>query len=65
VAYAQQLIDSRQYALDSDWGKVQPSASEQNAFLESHTWEDYARWYLGLTGGARDQTGAGIGSTSG
>jgi hypothetical protein len=58
VAYAQQLIDSRQYVLDSDWGKVQPSADEQNAYLESHTWEEYARWHLGLTGGARDQTKA-------
>jgi hypothetical protein len=58
VAYAQQLIDSRQYVLDSDWGKVQPSASEQNAFLKSHTWEEYAQWHLGLTDGARDQTKA-------
>jgi hypothetical protein len=24
VAYARQLIDARQYVLDSDWGKVQP-----------------------------------------
>jgi hypothetical protein len=58
VAYAQQLIDSRQYVLGSDWGKVQPSASEQNAVLKSHSWEEYARWHLGLTGGARDQTKA-------
>jgi hypothetical protein len=59
VAYAQQLIDGRQYVLGSDWGKVQPGASEQNAFLRSHTWEEYARWHLGLTDGARDQTKAG------
>ena len=58
VAFAQQLIDSRQYVLDSDWGKVQPSASERNAYLESHTWEEYARWHLGFTDGARDQTKA-------
>ena len=25
VAKAQQLIDARQYVLDSDWGAVQPS----------------------------------------
>ena len=58
VAYAQQLIDSHQYVLNSDWGKVQPGASERNAFLESHSWEEYARWHLGLTDGARDQTKA-------
>jgi hypothetical protein len=58
VARAQQLIDSRQYVLDSDWGKVQPGASEENAFLESHSWEEYALWHLGLTDGASDHTKA-------
>jgi hypothetical protein len=58
VAWAQQLIDSGQYVLDSDWGKVQPRASEQNAFLKSHSWEEYARWHLGLTDGAKDHTKA-------
>ena len=58
VAYARQLIDSGQYVQDSDWGKVQPRASDQNAFLKSHSWEEYARWHLGLTDGAKDQTKA-------
>src|SRR5487761_177957 len=58
VARAQQLIDSRQYVLDSDWGKVQPGTSEQNAFLKSHSWEEYAQWHLGLTEGVSDGTKA-------
>ena len=58
VARARQLIDSRQIVLDSDWGEVQPGAAEQNAFLESHSWEEYAQWHLGLTEGASDQTKA-------
>jgi hypothetical protein len=58
VARAQQLIDSRQYVLKSDWGKVQPGAREQDAFLKSHSWDEYAEWHLGLTDGARDQTKA-------
>ena len=58
VAYARQLIDSRQYVLRSDWGEVQPGARERNAFLKSHSWEEYAQWHLGLTDGARDQTKA-------
>jgi hypothetical protein len=58
VAYAQRLIDSRQYVLDSNWGDVQPGAAEQNAFLKSHSWEDYAQWHLGLTDGAGDHTKA-------
>jgi hypothetical protein len=58
VAHARQLIDSRQYVLDSDWGEVQPRAEDQNRFLESHSWEDYAVWHLGLTDGATDETKA-------
>ena len=58
VAHARQLIDARQYVLDSDWGEVQPSAGQGNAFLESHSWADYAAWHLGLTDGAGDETKA-------
>ena len=58
VAWARHLIDAGQYVLDSDWGKTQPSSSEQNAFLKSHSWQEYARWHLGLTDGARDETKA-------
>ena len=58
VARARELIDSRQYVLDSDWGEVQPGADAQNAYLESHSWEEYAQWHLGLTDGANDETKA-------
>jgi hypothetical protein len=58
VAHAERLIRNRQYVLDSDWGDVQPGADEQNAFLEKHSWEEYAAWHLGLTEGANDETKA-------
>ena len=58
VAHARRLIDARQYVLDSDWGAVQPRAEEENAFLKSHSWEEYADWHLGLTDGAKDHTKA-------
>jgi hypothetical protein len=58
VARARRLIDARQYVLASDWGEVQPSADDENAFLEAHSWDDYAEWHLGLTDGASDQTKA-------
>lgn len=58
VAHAQHLIDSRQYVLTSDWGEVQPSAGDQNDFLKSHSWDEYAQWHLGLTEGASDHTKA-------
>ena len=60
VAKARRLIDARQYVLDSDWGDVQPGADAENAFLESHSWEEYAEWHLGLTEGATDETKAPI-----
>jgi hypothetical protein len=58
VERARHLIDGGQYVLDSDWGKVQPRAKDENAFLKSHSWEEYARWHLGLTDGATDDTKA-------
>ena len=58
IAKAERLIDARQYVLDSDWGSVQPRAAQENAFLERHSWEEYAEWHLGLTEGATDETKA-------
>ena len=58
VTRARKLIDAKQYVLDSDWGEVQPNADAQNAFLEKHSWDEYAEWHLGLTEGASDDTKA-------
>ncbi|MEP6954371.1 MAG: hypothetical protein ABI950_09955 [Solirubrobacteraceae bacterium] len=58
VARARELISARQYVLDSDWGDSQPDAAAENAYLESHSWEDYGAWHLGLTEGATDETKA-------
>jgi hypothetical protein len=58
VEHARDLIDRRQYVLDSDWGTAQPDAAGQNDFLGRHSWSDYAAWHLGLTEGAHDETKA-------
>src|SRR5665648_466250 len=58
VARARRLIAARQYVLDSSWGEVQPRTEDENAFLASHSWDDYAEWHLGLTEGATDETKA-------
>jgi hypothetical protein len=58
VAHARRLIDSRQYVLDSNWGETQPTAADENAFLESHSWDEFEQWHLALTEGARDETKA-------
>ena len=58
VERARRLIEGRQYVLDSDWGDVQPKAADENAYLASHSWDEYAEWHLGLTDGAKDETKA-------
>jgi hypothetical protein len=58
VERARHLIDARQYVLNSDWGDAQPKAAAENAYLESHSWDEYAEWHLGLTEGANDETKA-------
>jgi hypothetical protein len=56
VAHARALIKAKQYVLESDWGERQPTAHDENRFLKSHSWDDYAEWFLGLTDGAADET---------
>jgi hypothetical protein len=58
VAYARKLIRGRQYVLRSEWGQVQPTAAAENAYLEKHDWDEYGRWFLGLTEGAGEETKA-------
>ena len=39
-------------------GRCSPARTTQNAFLERHSWAEYAAWHLGLTVGATDETKA-------
>lgn len=55
---ARELIASKRYVLESDWGSVQPRADTENAFLDKHSWDEYACWHLGLTDGASAETKA-------
>ena len=58
VAHARELIKARRYVLRSEWGRVQPTAEDENAYLAQHTWDEYGAWHLGLTDGANDETKA-------
>ena len=44
MAHARKLIEARQYVIDSEWGDVQPAAADENAYWESHSWDEYAEW---------------------
>ena len=54
--HAKRLIERRQYVLRSDWGEVQPTAADENRYLERHDWDEYGAWFLGLTVGATEGT---------
>jgi hypothetical protein len=56
--HARELIEARRYVLRSDWGERQPRAVDQNRYLKTHSWEEYAEWHLGLTEGPGDDTKA-------
>ena len=58
VAHCRKLIDAHQYVLSSDWGESQPKADDENEYLETHSWDDYSAWHLGLTADATDETKA-------
>ena len=58
VAKAREMIAARQYVLDSEWDDAQPTAADENGFLDRRSWEEYAAWHLGLTAGANDETKA-------
>jgi hypothetical protein len=58
VARAEELIRARQFVLRSEWGRVQPSAEDENTFLRGHSWAEYGAWHLGLTEGAGEETKA-------
>jgi hypothetical protein len=48
--HAKQLVANRQAVLDDRdaWSEHQPSAAEENAFIERHGMGEYAKWYLGV-----------------
>jgi hypothetical protein len=58
VAKARALIDARHYVLESTWGDAQPTADDENTFLESHSWDDFGSWHLAVADDANEETKA-------
>lgn len=56
--HARHLIEQGKAILDDkdDWSEHQPSADSENKYLESHSWAEYARWYLGVDDDASEET---------
>jgi hypothetical protein len=48
--HAQELVKKGKVVYDErdDWSEHQPTAAEENAFIEEHGWDEYAKWHLGV-----------------
>lgn len=58
--YAQDLIKSGRFVNDErdDWSEHQPSAAQENHFIEEHGWAEYAKWHLGVDDEEGEETKA-------
>ena len=47
---AKQLIAERKVVLDDrdDWSEHQPSAADENAFIDAHGYAEFGRWHLAI-----------------
>jgi hypothetical protein len=48
--HARWLVEHGHLVLDErdDWSSHQPSATQENQYLEDHGFAEYGRWYLGV-----------------
>jgi hypothetical protein len=56
--YAKTLVKPGKCVIDErdDWSEHQPSAAEENRFIEEHGWGEYAKWRLGIDDEADEET---------
>lgn len=56
--YAEELIRSGHVVRDErdDWSEHQPTAAEENRFIETHGIREYAKWHLGIDDAKREGT---------
>jgi hypothetical protein len=59
-AFAQGKIKNGTVVPDQrdDWSEHQPSASQENEFIEAYGWDEYANWHLGVDDEASEHTKA-------
>jgi hypothetical protein len=56
--HARGLIHNGKFVFDErdDWSEHQPSAADENRFIETHGFGEYARWHLGVDDEAPEDT---------
>lgn len=48
VRNAERLIRDRQVDSTSDWQEAQPSADDENRFVEAHGYDAFGEWHLAI-----------------
>ena len=56
VKHARKLIDDGQYDDTTEWSEAAPSADDANKEIDKDSFEDFARWHLGINKDASEQT---------
>jgi hypothetical protein len=58
LGYAQRLVEHGRYVFDEKgkWSEHQPSAKEENKYIEEHGFEEYGKWYLGVDTDEKEDT---------
>jgi hypothetical protein len=48
--HARQLVHDGRFVLDErdDWSEHQPTAAQENEFIERHGIDEYEKWHLGI-----------------
>jgi hypothetical protein len=56
--HAKSLITDGRFVYDDRdaWSEHQPSAADENRFIDQHGFDEYARWYLGVDDEAGEDT---------
>ena len=58
MARCRELIAASSTSSTPTGATCSPTPRRGTAYLERHSWDDYAAWHLGLTEGANDETKA-------
>ena len=58
VEHAKRSVEQGRYVFDEKdkWSEHQPSAKEENEYIEKHGFEEYGKWYLGVDTDEKEDT---------
>jgi hypothetical protein len=58
--HARELVEKGRFVADErdDWSEHQPSAADENAFIDEHGWDEFGRWHLAIDDEAKPSTKA-------